>query len=539
MTCAESLADGVREREDKIATAAWKKAYLKTLSGTNGPPGKLRAVLLALWELSDPMGRTWHSLRSISLQANTPKRTVQRHLDELEDEGWIEKTPKTWAQLTLEQATLDFPLPYRDDEANAPVLILLTYKGKAAMEEMKLRIATPSQSGQNPRPNGRARPLAKVANDPDISVLDLQNKEVGDPRCRQAPPISSIGHLDPAESQGWQALLNAYDRHYIKTYIGRPTAPIPVELAKPLGGHIADVAVVLRARLHAKNVTISLEDAIGKIADKAMSAWLASPGSDGTFLRKVGHQLKALQIDLPRCAKQAVREILAEMSPPPPPRTTNVVAFTPRSVVVQSVPEPQPAAGPAPESSIQGVFPQILTIGEVNLVKQADRTDAPEPNVPESSVQVPTNGKADQVKRADRTDAPEPSIPEASPQVPTNGKADLVKRADRTDAPIKQAIEALPHVPTTSELDPVKRSNCRDAPGQRVSEARKLVDRLGKPAWCDEKMALEMLHARSLDVVLETVSRLRIDEKSMTRPKIYAMIFIALYGPEARNDNRC
>lgn len=510
MTCAESLADGVREREDKIATAAWKKTYLKTLSGTNGPPGKLRAVLLALWELSDPMGRTWHSLRSISLQAKTPKRTVQRHLDELEDEGWIQKTPKTWAQLTLEQATLNFPLPYRDDEANAPVLILLTYKGKAAMEEMKLRIATPSQSGQNPRPNGRARPLAKVANDPDISVLDLQNKEVGDPRCRQAPPISSIGHLDPAESQGWQALLNAYDRHYIKTYIGRPTAPIPDELAKPLGGHIADVAVVLRARLHAKNVTISLEDAIGKIADKAMSAWLASPGSDGTFLRKVGHQLKALQIDLPRCAKQAVREILAEMSPPPLPRTTNVVTFTQRNVVVQPVPEPQLVAGPAPEPSVQGVSPQASAIGEVNQVKQVDCTDTPEP-----------------------------SFPEASPQVPTNGKADLVKQSDRTDAPIKQAIEASPQVLTTGELDPVKRSNCTDAPEKRVSDARKLMVRLGKPTWCDEKMALEMLHAKSPDVVLETVSRLRIDEKSMTRPKIYAMIFIALYGPEARNDNRC
>lgn len=501
MTCAESLADGVREREDKIATAAWKKAYLKIVIGPMGPPGKLRGVLTTLWNLSDPMGRTWRSLHSISVESDTPKRTVQRHLDELETGGWIKKTSMTWAQLALEQANLEFPVPDRDDEANAPLLIQLTYKGKVAMEEMKLRIATHSQSGHNPRPNCHARPIAKVATDPGISVLAVHNQEVGDPEEQQAPPNSLNGHLEPAEREGWHALLSAYARYYPENYGGaRPTAPIPMELAKPLGGHIADLAVVLRARLHARNVAISLEDVIRRIADKAIGAWLSSNGSDGTFLRKVGHQLKALQIDLPRYAKQAVRAILTELSPLPPPRTANVVPFTPRNVVAKPVPEPS-----VPE------FPQQLPASsELDQAKPANSTDAPEFQPTEASSQVPATGKVDPVKPADRTDAPRPSVPEASPQAPPAGEVDPVKQADRTDAPTKQ-----------------------------LSDARKLMMRLGNPAWCDEKMALEMLHARSADVVLETVSRLQINEKSMTRPKIYAMIFIALYGPEARNDNRC
>lgn len=495
MKFAESLADGIREREDKIATAAWKKAYLKAVNGTNGPPGKLRGVLLALWDLSDPMGRTWHSLRSISLQSRTPKRTVQRHLDELEHKGWVTKTPMTWAQLALEQANLDFPLPARHDEANAPVLILLTYKGKAAREEMKLRIASNSQSGHNPRPNCPDGPLAKVANDPGISVLAVHNQEVGDPERSQPPPNSLIGHLDPAESHGWRAVLNAYDQHYRRVYKGRPTSEIPMGLAKPLGGHVADLAVVLRARLHANNVTIGLEDAIGKIADKAIGAWLDSAGSDGKFLRKVGHPISELQKDLPRRVRHAVDVILAEMSPQPAPRTANVVAFTPRGIVVKPAPESQPAA-----------------------------ERAPEPSIPEASPNPATS---------------ELGTFEDFPKAPPTGKLDPVKRADCTDAPEPRLLKASTQVPATSKRDSVKRQDCTDAPDKQTSEARKLMVRLGKPDWCDEKMALEMLHARSADVVVETVSRLQIDEKSMTRPKIYAMIFIALYGPEARNDNRC
>jgi hypothetical protein len=339
--------------------------------------------------------------------------------------------------------------------------------------------------------------------------------------------------LEPAEREGWFALLNAYDRHYRGVYDARPTAPIPMELAKPLGGHIADLAVVLRARLHARNVAISLEDANCRIADKAIGDWLGSKGSDGKFLLKVGHQLKALQLDLPRYAKQAVRAILAEMSPPPPPRTANVVAFAPRNIALKPAIEPQPAARPVPEPLVPEVPPQLPVSGAVDRAKPVDRADAPESRACEAF------GEVDPVKRADRTDAPEKQAAKASPEVSTTGKLDPVKRADRTDAPEKQAAKASPEVLTTGKLNLVKRADCTDAPDKQTADARKLVDRLGKPAWCDEKLAREMLHARSADVVFETVSRLRIDEKSMTRPRIYAMIFIALYGPEARNDNRC
>lgn len=479
MTYAESRADGIREREDKIATTAWKKSYLKCVIGTNGPPGKLRAALITLWDLSDPMGRSWHSLHSISIHSRTAKRTLQRHLDELENKGWIKKTPMTWAQLALEQANLDFPLPARHDEANAPVLILLTFKGKAAMEEMKVRLATNSHNGHNPRPICPDRPLAKVANDPGNSVLAVNKQEVRDPEDRQSPPISLIRHLEPAESDGWHALLNSYDQHYHRVYGARPTAAIPMGLAKPLGGHVADLAVLLRARLHAKNVTISLEDAVCRIADKAMGTWLDSGGSDGKFLRKVGHRLSELQTDLPRRAKHAVDAILAEMSPQPEPRRANVVTFAPRNVLVK----PQPAT------------------------RQADCTDAPETSVAEGSSRILATGKQGQEKQPDCTDAPE--ITETSP------RPEFARHA-------------------TSKLDRVKPADCTDAPAKWASDVPKLLERLGKPAWCDEKMALEMLHARSLDVVVETVSRLRINEKSMTRPKIYAMIFIALYGPVRR-----
>ena len=480
MKCAESLADGVREREEKIATAAWKKSYLKTIIGTSGPPGKLRGVLLTLWDLSDPLGRTWHSLDSISQQSKTKKRTLQRQLDELEENGWITKTPMTWSQLAIEQANLNFPLPARHDDANAPVLILLTYKGKPAMEEMRLRVATNSQNGHDPRTKRSNGPMDKLAHDPGISVLAIHKQDVGDPGA-PPPPSFLNNQLEPAEMEGWGALVHSYDLHYKRVYKARPTSEVPMWLAKPLGGHVADLAVVLRARLHARDVTISLEEAISRIADKAMGTWLDSKGSDGNFLRKVAHRMSELQNDLPRQARRAVDAILGEMTPNPEPRTANVVAFTPRNVVVKPSPELQPLAEVPPT-------PQVI--------RHDEQFGFAKPN--------------------DCTDAPEPSAPAVSQQIPVKGQP-------------------------TGKLDRVKPQDCTDAPSSRVYEARKLLELLGKQGWCDEKMALEMLHARSLDVVVATISRLRIDEKSMTRPKIYAMIFIALYGPETRkdNDNHC
>ncbi len=493
MKCAESLADGVREREEKIATAAWKKSYFKTVISFNGPPGKLRGVLLALWDMSDPMGRSWHSLDSISRQSNTPKRTVQRYLDELAEGGWITKTQKTWSQLAIEQANLGFPLPGRHDDANAPVLILLTYKGKPAVEEMKLRIATDGHSGHDPRPKRPHGPVANLAHDPGNSVLATNKQDVGDPKHLQPPANSLIDHLEPAEREGWRALLKFYEQHYRRVYQARPTSAIPLQLAKPLGGHVADIAVLLRARLHAKDITIRLEDAIDRIADKAMGAWLESGGSDGKFLRKVAHRLSELQNDLPRRAKQALDTLVAEMTPKPEPRSANVVPFTPRNVIKHS--------SETPSSMLEQV-----------RVKPVDCTDAPKCEVQAVSLQVLTTGQTTsesvQVKQSS-TDAP---------------------RNDNTAV----SSQVLPSRQTTGKLDQVKRVDGTDA-----TEAYKLMERLRFPTWCDDKMALEMLHAKSIDEVVETVSRLRINEKSMTRPKIYAKIFIALYGPETRNDNRC
>lgn len=572
MTCAKPLADGVREREEKIATAAWKKAYLKTAIGTNGPPGKLRGVLLTLWDLSDPMGRTWHSLHSISQQSKTKKRTLQRLLDDLEENGWITKTPMTWAQLAIEQANLGFPLPARHDDANAPVLILLTYKGKPAMDEMRLRVATDSQFGHDPRTKRSQAPMDKLAHDPEISVLAVNKQEVGDPKASQPPPAFLNNQLEPAELEGWGALLHSYDLHYKRVYKARPTSEVPMWLAKPLGGHIADLAVLLRARLQTRNVTISLEEAIGRIADKAMGTWLDSKGSDGSFLRKVAHRMSELQNDLPRQARQAVDAILGELSPKPEPRTANVVPFTPRTVVVKpnlelhpiiEVPNTNPPIGreelhgsvkpndstDAPEENILAVSArnsaERQTVGKLDQVKPSNCTNAPERDVPANSSQISAGrqaiGELAQEKPNDCTDAPGWSVPAVSARNSigrqTVGKLDQEKPKDCVDAPGPNAPASSPQIlvprQTTGKLAQVKRSDRTDAPQERVIEARKLLDRLGKPTWCDETLAVEMLHARSADVVLSTISKLCIDEKSMTKPQIYAMIFIALYGPRS------
>jgi DNA-binding Lrp family transcriptional regulator len=535
MACAEPLADGIREREENKTSAAWKRPYLKAIIGSSGPPGRLRGVLTALWNLSDPMGRTWHSLRSIAHEAKTPKRTLQRYLDELEEEGWIKKTTMTWAQLALEQANFGFRLPARHDEANATVLIQLTFKGKLAMEEMEVRIVDGGHNGHNPRPKRSDRPMAKMAHDPGNSVLDVHNQSVRDPGHCQPPTNFSVGHLESTELEGWRALVGCYDIHYHRVYLARPTSEIPMRLAKPLGGHIADLAVVLRARLHERNVTISLEEAIYLIADKAMRAWLDSGGSDGKFLKKVAHRMSELQNDLPRRAKHALDAILAEMSPKPEPRTTaaNVVAFAPRKP--QPIVEVPTAPQVKPSDCADAHGPQQIPVtrkatGELDQVKPDDCTDAPTPHIHEVSQQIPATRKAtgelDQAKPNDRADAREAHVPK-----------DCADAHETHDHEVSRQIPAARKA--AGKLDQVKPNDRTDAPEKQASDAQKLVERLGKPAWCDENMAREMLHARSPDVVLETISRLRIDEKSMTRPKIFAMIFIALYGPEARNDNRC
>lgn len=330
-------ADGVCSEFPK-----WKATYENLVFNDDGPKLKHRAVLHSLLRFSDKYGRVWRGLPSLADHMQCSERHLRRDLAALESEGWIQKMPTTWHHLCVEQADLKLPLPMRSDCGTAPDVITLCYKGAKGCDlplAPRRRLAVVREAvneledkgGQNvegpPRTRLTVRAPDKMSADQGIySSIPENDQEGRGSGPEQTPTTVQIVH--DGSKEGWDALLVAYNRHYLRVYQARPTREPDVSLLRVLGGHLADKAKVLCARLAVRNVTLSESDAREMLAEQTMKAWLDHPGANG-FLRRTAHDLKRLVDDLPNFCQKALEKLIENLSPKPEPRrVADVVPFS-------------------------------------------------------------------------------------------------------------------------------------------------------------------------------------------------------------------
>lgn len=490
MGLAATVADGIGDKVGKttvtrgIGTDArrmawkWKNAYRDVIDSPEGPDGKLRGALCALIKMTDHKGRTWHSQASIAHFAGLTERTLRRYLDELESQGWILSRKMTWAEIAVEQQALRLPPPRRDDPAQSPNLIVLAHNHRAAEEQFIFRVAG-GQNAHPPRPIDAAQALDNLADDLLGSVIDNFNQEEGDPP-KSSPRIIFNEVKNEKETRGWEALCNAYQAHYKRVYHARPTAKVADDLAVDLGGHVADIAEHLQARLSERGVAITLDASLERIADIAMRNWLNHTGNG--YLRRVGHNMSALRLDLPKRARDALSEALQELTPTPPPRMCAVAPSSQeiREIVPNSVHNDQPACA------------------------------ANDVVVPEKPIST-------------RQDAPEkPISARQDATVVTFSPRKMPKRGA-----LPNWAGALPNSAGALPNTNLYANKPRMAPDIVPPEAEKLLELLGKPVWCDQQLASLLVEGKTAEDVLRLFSGLRLDEKSMTRQRIVAMLFQA------------
>lgn len=317
-------ADGVRSE-----FGGWKRTYENLVFNDDGPKLKHRAVLHTLLRFSDTHGRIWRGLPALAKHMQCSERHLRRDFDALEADGWIQKRPTSWHDLSVEQADLKLPLPRRSDGGQAPDVITLCYKGTRGCDlplapRRRLELVRDVEGGQNdegpPRTRLTARTPDKMSDDQGISSLLSDNDQEG----RGSEPEQTPAIVHDGSKEGWDALLVAYNRHYLRVYQARPTREPDMTLLSVLGGHLADKAKVLQARLAEHKVTLSDSDAREMLAEQTMKAWLDHPGANG-FLRRTAHDLKRLVDDLPGFCQKAMERLIASLSPVPEPRRVATV----------------------------------------------------------------------------------------------------------------------------------------------------------------------------------------------------------------------
>ena len=373
-------ANVARAEGSRTETCWWKQTYGNIVWSEDGPKLTHRGVLHTLLTSTDKLGRVWRGLPSLARQLGISERNARRFLRDLEMQGWIKRHPMTWENLSIQQAKLGFPLPARADGGQAPHVIVLCYKGDKACElpvapRRKLTLVRAAEGGQNVQGGPRTMPteqapdklsadqgsslflsdtdqkggeerstLAMVQDDstekgatlatapadsakPTLTIVadgsDMAQKEplaaMVQTDSSQAAPKPAPAMVQDDSMACWVILLAAYHRHYQRVYHGRPTHEPDMKLAVPLGGHVADIVKLFRARLLDRKASISEAEARELLADEVMKAWLDHPGANN-YLRKISHKLFALADDLPYYCRKAVERLLEKHSPPPEPR---------------------------------------------------------------------------------------------------------------------------------------------------------------------------------------------------------------------------
>lgn len=327
---------------------AWKYAYEEFLWSKQKLPLNLRAILQVLVRLSDHLGRIWWSQAAIAEQAGCTVRTLRRLLPALEAGGHARVERMTFRRLAVAQAALGLPLPGRNDDGQGPDLITLLFEGRPAVDLRpagRRRLSGPGQV-VTPSPRTSLSPKAsenspnpgdRSSADPRDLSIDLY-RNVGDPKTKTPPPSHLVLITKPTEnastsagatpsqtpndSVAWQVLEAAYDVQFKRVYQARPTnKPLAVESRLQMGGHLADMADVLRARFVERNTDLTTlpKPPVELLAEEALRAWFDSSGTND-YLRRVSHRMTALPADLPYRIRKAIEALLERYAPKPEPR---------------------------------------------------------------------------------------------------------------------------------------------------------------------------------------------------------------------------
>lgn len=528
MQTSESHADRVRSEQ---TDSRWKSAYSRVVNSPQGPPGKLRGVIFALITMSDPFGRCWASQDSIANYAHVKVRTLRRYLDELEISGWLKKMPHTFRSLALEQAHFGLPLPDRDDNGISPDVLQLCRHHQPAVEAMELRVVVPSQNGQKLRPKTSNGAPVNLADDPEIKSDPTGNRRERDPE--QSTPVLSF-----EDNKGWAAICGAYNIHYREVYGARATCSMPLDIAEQVGGHIADLANLLLERLRQRSAPeISFTDAVQRIADAAVGAWLRTRDE---FLVKCNHALKAIRIDLPKFGKNAVDTILHELAPraavKATPTAQNVVNF---AEYLKGEHAPKSQEGPAKPAEI--ITKPNERVEEPVTPKATERPDlgVTEHVAPRETEAMPRTTSEQPSQTTDAQTTIQAYVPDnleseqAARKTKLNGgntKPTTMKSHNFPDVfDIKYgnrgAVLVLPHTTKANSKD------CIQGLLPEKPEPMDLLRALGAPKWCDLALAAELLIGPlPAPQLLKTIQSLRLDENVMTSARIRAKVFQTIYA---------
>lgn len=340
---------------------AWKYAYEEFLWSKQKLPLNLRAILQVLVRLSDHLGRVWWSQAAIAEQAGCTVRTLRRLLPALEASGHARVERMTFRRLAVAQAALGLPLPGRNDDGQGPDLITLLFDGRPAMDLRptgRRRLSGPGQVvPPSPRTSLSSKASENFANPGDTSSADPRDlsidlyRNVGDPKTEPPTHTHLVLIQRPTEktsttavdtpnqtsndSVAWQVLEAAYDAQFKRVYQARPTnKPLPVESRLQMGGHLADMADVLRARFVERNTDFTTlpKSPVELLAEEALRAWFDLSGTND-YLRRVSHRMTALPADLPYRIRKAIDALLERYAPKPEPRR----AVLPLGSLVQTV----------------------------------------------------------------------------------------------------------------------------------------------------------------------------------------------------------
>jgi len=278
---------------------------------------------------------------------------------QLEEAGLLHVEKQTFKSLTAAQRALGLPLPYRNDDGQAPDLLTLLMDGVAAYSfEYPMRTGAQTDGHDKPGPDepfpGIARtvphgqvvqgePRTKaVETPPDKMADDLQGSaylsrnvegdpeerprptsEVGDTRENVAPSSNSQPAPDaPVDLDAWRALIGAYKTHYRRVYHSAPTnSRVPLDGAQAMTAHLLELTVHFKARLSERGVALEnlAMPPLWMLADEALRSWFDSAGAKG-FLRRVSHRMRELVADLPYRVRKAMETLVERYAPKSAPR---------------------------------------------------------------------------------------------------------------------------------------------------------------------------------------------------------------------------
>lgn len=335
----------------------WKPAIFGRIrAALRGPQ---HHVMEALVRLSDATDATcWVSMHTLAREARVDVKTARKHVHVLMKlGGFLKAESKTWAQLCAHRRAAGRRVPHQDNDRNATYLFtVLDGVGRrgSALPEVERGQHFGARWGRPPRrAQGDRRPVTLQPQTRDLvkgegyqiwqsrglpnlvadSPLDPTDQEMS----VHAPPSGACSEqhtslVSASKGEGelwqdaWNAVQDAYRKHYFRVYEATPTASrrLNPDFPREASEYLTQKGKILAARLN-----LPQQDAVKLLADRALGIWLDRKGSGG-FLERESHPLWALRDELParvnEACKALVREHIAQTTPSKAPEKTEKTA---------------------------------------------------------------------------------------------------------------------------------------------------------------------------------------------------------------------